>query len=298
MGIIKKNILNKFLIRWFELAKNSSRVYLNSKGLLVVDLYRTKNYSVNNTNNNDKYIYARILKKTVKNAENNNTVNENKNDVKSNESIINHKAELSNYVVKGYKFKGRNVLNRIPNSSYKNNSNNLDLYEYNDTHGFLFKVDNDIAFYNFFTVKGKANEMNKYPVQDYKKAYPKLTLKQIQRFKNDGVTPKQVSIISKYDSFRPLHLKNRNNISQNYIFVGRLDELNKYEDNSGLKFSDVYMNKDGRYLLDYESKNIALNIFKDEYNKPILSINKNNLNKYKHRYFKFTEKAFYNFFSI
>ena len=86
MGIIKKKYFKQISnSNGFELAKNSSRVYLNSKGLLVVDLYRTKNYSVNNTNKNDKYIYARILKKTVKNAENNNTVNENKNDVKSNE---------------------------------------------------------------------------------------------------------------------------------------------------------------------------------------------------------------------
>lgn len=132
MGILKEKHTkyNNKIWNKYNLTKNSSRVYLNAKGLLVLDIYRSANYNKNNGEKRVPYLYAKIIAKILRN-ESNNSVNN--NEVKNN------------------------------NTKVTNNSNKYDLYESNTSRGFLFQVD-----YRSYYYQGTPERMNKYPTKLYK----------------------------------------------------------------------------------------------------------------------------------
>jgi len=261
MGVLKEkhtkynNIWNKY-----NLTKNSSRVYLNAKGLLVLDIYRTANYNKNNSEKLYKYLYAKIIRK-----ESNNSVNN--SEVKNNNTEVN-------------------------NTKVTNNSIQYDLYESNNSRGFLFKVDDR------YLNQGTPEEINKYPIKLYKEIKnPSLTIQQIKTLKKNNISPEEIQKV--YNSKKkPKYLKvnnistnnsrnNSTNIKMNfskYVYMGTIDSqilkkssYNLNNTNNTNNFSEkskttknIFMDPNGIFILDAESeKLIEVKLKVDKYKKVI-----------------------------
>ena len=242
MGVLKEkhtkynNIWNKY-----NLTKNSSRVYLNAKGLLVLDIYRTANYNKNNSEKLYKYLYAKIIRK-----ESNNSVNN--SEVKNNNTEVN-------------------------NTKVTNNSIQYDLYESNNSRGFLFKVDDR------YLNQGTPEEINKYPIKLYKEIKnPSLTIQQIKTLKKNNISPEEIQKV--YNSKKkPKYLKVNNN--SKYVYMGTIDsqilKRASYNLNNTNNFSEkskttknIFMDPNGIFILDAESeKLIEVKLKVDKYKKVI-----------------------------
>jgi hypothetical protein len=248
MGVLKEKQTKYNSMFWnkYNLSKNSSRVYLNAKGLLVLDIYRTANYNKNNSEKPYPYLYAKILRKKSNNSVNNTEVN---------------------------------------NTKVTNNSIKYDLYESNNSRGFLFKVDDR------YLNQGIPEVMTKYPTKFYKRIiYPSLTIQQIKTLQQNNISPEEIQKV--YNSTKkPKYLKVNNNSTNNskkmnfskYVYMGTIDSqiLKKagYNLNNTHNFKEkskttknIFMDPNGNFILDAESENlIYVKLKVDEFKKKVIN---------------------------